>query len=371
MSKLFNKGDIVFLYVKFIDNNGNFIEDVENARVRILHEKNEQIYEDLQWTQMEQLSNTEYYYNYMIPYDADCGLYDVVYCGDINDKMASMVESFHIINKSETYTDSIKLYGYITDSINNLPLSSVSVEIISNDNIYITQSYTKENGYWESFIYPGEYCCTFKKDGFSTIQTNIQVGDENNEIQFNNISLESVESKLCGNGAYKITDSYVLKNGIPLDGLVVEAFSILNPKEVIAKSITNNKGVWTVFLDPGFYFVKVIGKSMNQDFDKTFRLKVDDDGKYNIDDMNDNKATIMDNYISQGSGEHSYTDVITDKYGNPIADVQVSAYKSKKLIAQTYTNSKGIYELFLDSGNYMIDVYHPSFKEVCEFKITI
>lgn len=371
MSKLYNKGDIVFLYVKFVDNNGDPIENVENARVRILHEKNEQIYEDLSWTPMEQLTTTEYYYNYTIPYDSDCGLYDVVYCGDIDKKVASVVESFHVINRSEIYTDSIKLYGYITDSINNLPLSSVSVEIISNDGIYITQSYTKENGYWESFVYPGEYGCTFKKDGFNTIQTSIQVGDENNEIQFNNISLESIEAKLCGSGAYKVNDSYVLKNGIPLDGLIVEAFSVLNPKEVVAKSITNNKGVWTIFLDPGFYFLKVTGKSMDQDFDKTFRLKVDDDGKYNLDDMNDNKAVIMDNYISAGEGTEMYTDSVTDRYGNPITDVQVSAYKSGKLIAQTYTNSKGVYELFLDKGDYMIDIYHPSFKEICEFKITI
>lgn len=371
MSKLFNKNDIVFLYVTFVDKNGNPILNINDPRVRILHEKNEQIYEDLPWTQMQQLSSTEYYYNYTIPYNADCGLYDVVYCGDVDDKMASMVESFHVINKSEIYTDSIKLYGYITDSLNNLPLSSVSVEIISMDGIYVTQSYTKDNGYWEAYMYPGEYSCTFKKDGFNTIQTNIQIGDENNEIQFNNISLESKELKLCGNGIYKVTDSYLLKNGIPLDGLIVEAFDILNPKEVVAKSVTNNRGVWTIYLDPGFYFLKVTGKSMDQDFDKTFRLKIEDDGKYNLDDMNDNKATIMDNYISSGNGSETYSDIITDKFGNPITDVQVTAYQSGEIIAQTYTTSTGRYELFLDKGEYIIDIYHPSFKEICEFKITI
>lgn len=371
MSKIFNKGDLVFLYVKFVDNNGDIISDIKNPRVRVLHEKNEQIYEDLSWAEMQQLTSTEYYYNYTIPYDADCGLYDIVYCGDVNDKMASVVESFHVINKSEIYTDSIKLYGYITESLNNLPLSNVSVEIISNDEIYITQSYTKENGYWESYIYPGEYSCMFKKDGFDTIQTSIQIGSENNEIQFNNISLESKELKLCGNGAYKVSDSYVLKNGIPLDGLIVSAFNVLNPKEIVAKSITNNKGVWSIFLDPGFYFLKVTGISMDQDFDKTFRLKIEDDGKYNLDDMNDNKATVMENYISSGDGEVRYSDVVTDRYGNPITDVQVSAYKSGKIVAQSYTNSNGMYELFLNKGDYMIDVYHPSFKEICEFKVTI
>lgn len=371
MSKIYHKGDIVFLYVRFLKENGDYATCVKNAKVRILHEHNENIYEDLEWTEMNQLSSTEYFYNYNIPYDSDCGMFDIIYYGEIDDKPATMIESFHVINKSEQYTNAIKLYGYINDDINNMPLSGVSIEIQDVEQIYLTQSFTKENGYWESFIYPGEYICSFKKQGFNEQIINIQVGDENNEIQFNNISLESTRIKTCGNGAYEITDSYVLKNGIPLDGLVVKAFDVTNPQEVVATDITDNKGVWKIFLDSGFYFLKVNGISMNNEFDKTFRLNVADDGKYTLDDMNDNKAVIRDECISSGNGPNIYSDIINDRYGNPIVDVQVNAYQNGKIVAQCYTNIMGKYELHLESGEYMIDIYHPSFKEIAEFKINI
>ena len=282
-----------------------------------------------------------------------------------------MIESFHVINKSEQYQNAIKLYGYVNDDINNIALGNVSIEISDYDQIYFTQSFTKENGYWEAFIYPGEYILKFKKQGFLEAIVNVQIGDENNEIHFNNITLESERIKTCGNGTYEITDSYVLKNGIPLDGLTVKAFDIMNPTEIVAMDITDNKGCWKIFLDPGFYFLKVIGNSMGNEFDKTFRLNVSDDGKYSLDDMNDNKASVKEDYISQGNGSICYSDIINDKYGNPIVDVQVNAYKDNKIIAQCYTNIMGKYELYLDPGEYIIDIYHPSFKEIAEFKINI
>lgn len=369
MAKIYNKGEALFLYIKFDDVKKDSI--IKDVKVRILHEKDENIYEDLEWTEMLALSKNEYYFNYIIPFDADCGLYDIIYNGDVDGKPASMIETFHVINKSEIYDDAIKIYGYIDDSMNNLPLSDVSIEITSNDDIYNTRSYSKENGYWETYLYPGEYTCYFKKQGFQELCINIQIGNENNEMQFNNITLESTQLKTCGDGAYKISDSYSLKNGIPLDGLEVKVFNIFNPTEQVAKDITNSKGVWTVFLDPGNYFLKVSGVSMNNEFDKTFRLNVKDDGKYVIEDMTENKAAIRSEYISNGEGSIKYTDRILDKYENPIVDVQVTAYQNDKIIAQSYSDITGKYELFLDAGEYMIDIYHPSFKEIAEFKITL
>lgn len=371
MSKIYNKGDKIFLYIRFVDKTGNYVSNVQNAKVRILHQQNENIYEDLEWTPMNQLSPTEYFYNYDIPYDSDCGLYDIIYHGEIDGKDAVMIESFHVINKSEQYQNAIKLYGYVNDDINNIPLGNVSIEIIDYEGIYYTQSFTKENGYWEAYIYPGEYEVKFKKQGFIETVVNVQIGDENNEIHFNNITLESERVKMCGNGAYEITDSYVLKNGIPLDGLIVSAYDITNPMQIVASDITDNKGCWKIFLDSGFYFLKVIGNSMGNDFDKTFRLNVADDGKYTLDDMNDNKATIREDFIGQGNGTICYSDVINDRHGNPIVDVQVNAYIGSKLIAQCYTDIMGKYELHLDPGEYTIEIYHPSFKDIADFKINI
>lgn len=371
MSKLYYKGETIFLYVKFFNKDNTPAINVINPKVRILHVQSGNIYEDLPWSKLTNLSDNEYYFNYEIPYDNNCGQYDVIYYGEINNEVATVIESFHVINKSETYVDSIKLYGYVDDNLNKTPLSNVGVEINSTDNVYLTQSYTKENGYWEAYIYPGEYICTFIKEGFKETITNIQLGNENTEVKFNNISLESNQLKTCGNGVCKVTDSYILKNGIPLNGLKIEAFNIMNPSILCATDITDNRGKWTIYLDPAFYFLKVTGNSMNQDFDKTFRLRINDDCKYVIEDMDDNKAVVRENNLNSGSGPIIHKDIISDNNGNPIVDVQVTAYKSGNPIAQCYTDSAGKYELFLEHGNYVIDIYHPSFKDIPEITITV
>lgn len=371
MSKLYFKGDIIFLYVRFFDKIGNAATTVIDPKVRILHSKNGDIYEDLPWSELTQLVNNEYYFNFHIPFDLDCGMFDVIYCGEVNGYTASVMETFHVIGKSENYMNAIKLYGYVDNILNQTPLSNVDVQIISNNNVYSTQSYTKENGYWESFLYPGEYVCSFKKNGFKDIDTNIQLGNEENEMQFNNISMESISAKISGNGICKISDSYVLKNGIPLNGLNVNTFNITNPTVICASDITNNEGVWTIYLDPGYYFVKVIGNSMNMDFDKTFRLKINDDLTNDIEDMDSNKANAQEDILSAGNGSQVYKDKITDGFGNPIIDVQINVLQNNIMIAQTYSDAAGNYELFLNPGKYNIDIYHPSFKDIPQFIITI
>jgi hypothetical protein len=372
MSKLYFKGDIVFLYVKFFDQNGNVAKKVENPKVRILHSKNCNIYEDLPWTKMNKLmSENEFFVNYPIPFDSECGMFDIVYHGEIDGKVATIVENFHVIEKSQTFSNAIKLYGYVDDIANQIPLAFANIEIMSMDGLYYTQSYTHENGYWEAYLYPGDYMCSFKRDGYKEQVTNIQLGSDTNEIQFNNISLESEIARTNGNGLCKISDSVILKNGIPLDGLKIDAYNIIDPTTLSATCLTNNRGVWEINLDPGYYFLKMSGNSMNMEFDKTFRLKINDDSTYDIEDMDNNKAIAQDEILGPGEGSQTYKDIISDGRGNPIIDVQVNAYKNGKLIAQTYTNAAGEYELFLDKGEYTIDIYHPSFKEIPEFKITL
>lgn len=372
MSKLYYRGDIIFLYVKFYDSNNNVAKNVNNPQVRILHESMGNIYEDLEWTNLKHLNRNEYYLNYKIPEDSKYGLYDIIYYGEIDGKEATIIETFHIINKSEQYKNAIKIYGDINDGRNKIPLSNVNVQIMTSDGLYNTESYTHENGYWESYLYPGEYICKFFKEGYKEIVTNIQLGNESTEIQFNNISMESTIPNINGNGIYEIKDSYILKNGIPLDNLKVDAYNLMEPETICATNITNNKGEWKLFLDTGYYFLKVTGNSMNQNFDKTFRLKVEDDGKYELEDMDNNKAVAKnESYLSNGNGSQKYTDTIFDKSGNPIIDVQVVMLKNNQPIAETYTNAAGKFEFNLDSGQYCLDIYHPSFKDMPPIKINI
>ena len=79
------------------------------------------------------------------------------------------------------------------------------------------------------------------------------MGTEDNEVQFNNITLKSFKKKECGEGICCVSDTFTLKNGIPLNGLEVKVYDIENINEVYAKCVTNNDGEWKVFVDPGFY----------------------------------------------------------------------------------------------------------------------
>ena len=363
MSKLYYKGETIFLYVRFYDENQIPANNVIDAKVRILHEKNGNIYEDMPWIKMNNISNNEYYSKFRVPYDFDCGLYDIIYQGTINGKEATIIESFHVINKSEIYENAIKLYGYINDDTNQCNLSNVSIEIISNDGQYVTQSYTGHDGYWETYLYPGDYMCNFIKEGYNELNVNFQLGNENNEVLFNNVSLESNQKRLCGNGLCKISDSYILKNGIPLDGLNVNVYSIEDPINTIATSITDRSGQWTVFLDPGYYLLKVTGESMNHIFDKVFRLKIDDDLNYDLENIESNKAILNSSNLNEGNGTILHQDYVYDSKGNPIPDVQIIAYLNNSPVAECYTDVSGKYIMYLNPGKYQLDIYHPSFNQ--------
>ena len=84
MSKCYFKGDKVLLYVKFFDSNFNIEAEISEPKVRILHENKGELYEDLEWSPLKKMGNGEYYSKYTIPYDADNGIYNIIYSGIIN-----------------------------------------------------------------------------------------------------------------------------------------------------------------------------------------------------------------------------------------------------------------------------------------------
>ena len=55
MSNRYFKGEKVLLYTKFYDENGNIPDNIDNARVRILHENNGKIYQDMNWTELKNI----------------------------------------------------------------------------------------------------------------------------------------------------------------------------------------------------------------------------------------------------------------------------------------------------------------------------
>jgi len=373
MSNFYFRGDNIFLYVKFKNDNNELI-DVENPIVKIRHDRNGDIIEDLIDFQLVRLNKGEYFANYLIDYDADYSNYEVTYIGYFEGKEAKVVEEFRVIPKSNIYENTIKIYGFVNQLRTGYPLIGVDVEIISLDNNDVVFStYTKIDGTWEANIYPGEYIIKFNKFGFISQEITFQIGLEHNSIQFENVSLELENSVSNGNGIYLIEDKYVTREGMPIEGLLVKAFSILNLNEMVGQCETNDEGKWSLFLDPGIYLLKVTGNIFDDEFDQTFRLKISDEGHFSFENLNDNVATLsQDDYIDNGNGSVHITDVVIDNNGNPIIDVQVNAFikgNLNKIIAQDYTDPSGRWNLFLDPGTYTIEYYHPEFDSYMEDRV--
>lgn len=376
MSNLYYRGDNIFLYTQFTDENGN-ICSATSPKVRILHDKSGTVYEDLSWTNMQQMSAYEYFYNFKIPHDSDIGQYQIIYTGVINGNESYVVEVFHVIARSDKYPNAIKLYGYINDIRTVIPLADTTVNIydMSTGEI-VYQSISNLDGYWEAFLYPGEYNFEFIQNGFNTLNISAQIGDEHTEVQFNNVGLENEIASQKGNGMYNVNDRYVTKTGTPLSNLSVNISNVLDPINIIAKDTTDKDGNWQCFLDPGTYIMKISGQTLGKDFNKTFRVKVDNDGKFAFEDLSKNIATVNTMpVISNGNGSITLSDEIKDRNGNPIIDVQINAFKKgvalqdSNILAQTYSNVQGKWSLNLDPGEYVIEYYHPKFKTITENKI--
>lgn len=369
-SKVYYRGDTVFLYTKFRDENNNIINPI-NPRVRILHDNDGDLYEDLPWTVLNENDN-EYFNNFVIPFNADLCQYQIIYCGDINNEPQYSFETFHVISKSDKYEDTTKLFGYVYDSKDNSYLLDVNINIYNMEtNEKVSQTLSNHEGYWEAYVYPGLYTFKFNKIEFSEFAINAEIGDEHNEIQFNNIGLDNLNDISTGNGIYKVTDTYVTKKGTPLNNLNINIYSILEMSKLVASDITDDNGVWNCYLNPGIYVIKINGLALGKDFDRTIRLKVDESGQYAFEDVTNNNVNVKNSY-SNGIGSKKIFDYVKDKYGNPLVDIQVNAFKKgdnlidQNIIAQDYTDVSGKWNLNLDPGEYVIEYYHPNFKSIAE-----
>lgn len=376
MSNLYYRGDNIFLYTQFTDQAGNPCP-ASDVKVRILHDNNGTIMAYLNWKSMQQMSPTEYFYNYKIPNAANNGIYQIQYVGKVNGDNACVVEAFHVIARSDKYPNAIKIYGYIHDIRTTVALidSKISIyDILTGQIIY--QSISNLDGYWEAYLYPGEYRFSFIREGYNIMDIVAQIGDEHTEIQFNNVGLENELASNKGNGMYPVSDRYVNKRSIPLSNLSINIFHANNPGgDPIARDTTDKDGNWQCFLDPGTYLMKVDGKAQGSNFNKIFRIKVENDGKFTFENLSKNVATaVPQTNIVPSTGSASLSDVVQDRNGNPIVDVQVNVFHTgvvlddKNIIAQTYTDVHGKWELNLDPGTYVIEFYHPKFKAFTENK---
>lgn len=371
MNKVYKRGEDIFLYVQFKDENNNPI-DISNAMVRITYEKDNEIKELLPWQDLEQMSNNEYYFNFLIPDDASYTIYQIEYEGQYTEQIgARIVENFYVIPSSDSFDSAIKVYGYVHQLMTGYPLIGVDISIESkNDSSSVSKTYTGEGGIWEVYLYPGEYIFKFNKFGFKEQSMIIQLGSSYNEIQFDNVALESQLDEKKGLGVFKVNDKYTTKEGVPLNNLSIKAFNAYNPTIVFGEDTTNINGEWELFLDPGMYLLKVNGTSLSNDFNQIFRVKVSQNGEFSFENLNENVAVpqIVED-IGRGNGLKEVTDVVTDASGNPIIDVQVSVYNANnnsKIIAQDYTDVGGKWTVFLDPGKYTIVFYHPDFHEFKE-----
>lgn len=359
------RGDTIDFYISFDKTNKM---KIHKAQIRILHDQEGTIYEDLPWTDLNLIKNNEYNFNFLIPQDFSYGQFQVIYRGTVEEKFIYSYETFNVIPQIEKYENTIKLYGFINDSKSGLPLEYVSVTVFEKySNTIYFKSLTNREGYWESYIYPGEYNFSIKKDGYNTQDINIQIGNEHRELQFNNIVLENFNTQ-NGKGMFKISDEFVTNTGLPLRELVITIYDALKPLNVIAKDVTNLKGQWTCFLNAGNYLMYINGKSMGKDYDIMARLKVEENGEFNIGYHNKQNIVTEE---TKGTGSVHFKDVFLDNFNKPIVNVQIIVYTkgTKTLIAENYSDLNGEFEFFLNPGKYTFEYYHPNFKTITEDKI--
>ena len=270
------------------------------------------------------------------------------------------------------------LDGYIQEARSDAAISDASVTILNLEtDETVSTALTFYDGKWETFVYPGNYKFSFIKFGYDQEDVQVQIGDENNEIQFNTIALLRSNINFRGNGIYRIGDGseFVTKQGTPLANLKVSLFDVYNPSLEIAYDITDNDGNWHCFANEGSYLLKITGTSFGVIFNKIMRLKIHNNGDYYIEDISKN-ITNSDSQtqLNSGNGSKTISDIILDKKGNAIVNVQVNVLKPNNLndiLAQDYTDIQGKWELKLNPGQYVFEYYHPSFKTITENRTVI
>ena len=367
---------------------------------RILHDEDGTVYEDLPWTDMLKMSDGEFYYNFLIPYEFSSSQYQVIYksiynvsyfdkktkkmlsdeeLDEINfnkhnvNRIAHTMESFYVVNRVAEYEDVVKVFGRVNYQRSTFFAEDVRISIYEQEtNRKAYQSLTDREGYWEAYLYPGQYVFVFSRLGYNTETIYAEVNDDVDNLPFETVSLgNGLTTK--GTGLYKVGDKYITKTGQPLNGLTITVADIRDPSTVIAADTTNDEGMWELYLDDGFYIMKISGTSMGAEFKRTFRLRVNQDGEFWFENLSTNILTDANmKIISNGTGKYKISDYVKDRWNNPIVDVQVNVYQEgveveeENIFAQDYTDGKGRYTLQLDPGTYTFEFYHPNFTTFTE-----
>src|SRR5574344_1176540 len=225
------KGDTVALYCKFAQN--NVVVKVEKPQIRILHECDDNVYEDLSWTDMTAFEDG-YVYNFDTNICDNYGKYVIVYKGVYDGKTLNIIDNFDLIVKNVEDTNSVEIYGYVNDINNNNLLKDVTVKVVNLDNNNIVyQTTTDIDGKWWVYIFPGNYDFIFEMDNFEPRSVRAQIGDENKETQFNTIGLEKIADKSLGTGLFKIQDDFTSKNNMGISNIKISIYSVNDTDNIV------------------------------------------------------------------------------------------------------------------------------------------
>jgi hypothetical protein len=295
------------------------------------------------------------------------GKYTVVYECLYNKQKIHVLDSFNIIVKNHDNINAIEVYGYVNDLDDQKLIEDCTIQIVDlNDNSIIYQTSSDYVGKWYSYIYPGNYNFIFTKDNYIAKNVRVQIGDENKEIQFNNISIEKSTNAISGNGLYKIEDVFTSKNDTGIEGINVIVYDALNVDNQLISTTTDKHGKWKLFLDDGSYILKIV---LPSGIEKMFQMIVYNDGSKTINEMVQNSSEVILDNVDNGSGSNIISDYILDAHGTGIKNVLVEAYlynssdDSYSLIAKCITDDTGLFTLNLDSGKYKFKCSASGFND--------
>lgn len=359
------QGDKKILYCEFkVD--GESVK-VENPQVRILHEFEDKVYEDLPWQNMTAMDEG-YIYNFDTNVCETDGKYVIVYRSTYNGKTLNEIEEFNIIPHNLESNNTIYIYGFVNDINNNRLIKNAKVKVVDCENgKTIYQTTTDEDGKWEVYIAPSDYEFKFELEGYGSRSVRVQIGDENKEIQFNNIALEKQADKALGEGLYKIEDEFTSKNHMGIANIGIEIFSSEDVDKCLITTSTDKKGKWKAFLDDGSYLLKI---TLPSGVKKKFQMTVYNDGAKSIDEIVSKESTVIQKQVGNGNGECPLTDYVLDAHGNGIDNALVRAFiynidtDSYELECQSYTTPEGQFNLNLNHGKYKLIVQGDGFQKV-------
>ena len=358
------------------DSSEDIQEDISNLyaqtmQVRILHDEDGTVYEDLPWTDMQSDGTGKYYYNWIIPYDAYIGQYTVIYKSIFNSvtqeedtsdtdniithangKISSISNAF--INTSTTSASVEGLPNYITNSyIYNTNATNTLKNTSTNS---LVQAYTAYDG---STVYitgnttnykptindkPLDDSTTIKKK--NVLKTNTAYAVEVFHVQQHNELYEDV---------VKVFGHIHTCRDITMDTIIEDVrVSINDEKGVHAyQSLSNRDGIWTAYLYPGIYNFTFF----KNEYDiETITAEIPDE-------LNELpfENIVMHRTIdsSRGQGLFEVGDTYITKTGQPLNGILVEVYDSENpglKIAEDTTDDKGTWKAFVNQGIYLLNL---------------